>query len=54
MSRIQEIEERLAAIRQETETEGADLDALGEEVDTLTQERTALIDKENRRNDILR
>lgn len=53
MSRIQEIEERLAAIRQETETEGADLDALSEEVDTLTQERTALIDKENRRNDIL-
>lgn len=53
MNRIQEIEARLAEIRQETETEGADLEALSAEVDALTQERAALVDKENRRNDIL-
>lgn len=53
MSRIQEIETRLAQIRQETEAEGADLEALTKEVDTLTQERAAIIEKEERRKNIL-
>ena len=46
MSRKKEIEERLAAIATEAETEGADLEALNKEVDELTQERSAIIEKE--------
>lgn len=53
MSRLTEIEERLAQIRQETEADGADLEALTKEVDTLTQERAAIIEKEERRKNIL-
>lgn len=53
MSRLQEIETRLAQIRQEAEAEGADLEALTKEVDALTQERAAIIEKEERRKSIL-
>ena len=53
MSRKKEIEERLAAIATEAETEGADLEALGQEVDELTQERSAIIEKEEKRQSIL-
>ena len=35
MARLQEIEERLSAIKAEMNTEGANLDALGTEVDNL-------------------
>ena len=53
MSRKKEIEERLAAIATEAETEGADLEALNKEVDELTQERSAIIEKEEKRQSIL-
>lgn len=53
MSRINEIEERLSAIRQEMKSEDADLDALNSEVDTLTEERAAIIAKEEKRQGIL-
>lgn len=53
MSRINEIEERLSAIRQEMDSEDADLDALNSEVDTLTEERAAIIAKEEKRQGIL-
>ena len=50
MSRKKEIEERLAAIATEAETEGADLEALNKEVDELTKERSAIIEKEEKRH----
>lgn len=53
MSRKKKIEERLAAIRQEMEADDADLEALGQEVDELTQERSAIIEKEEKRQSIL-
>ena len=56
MSRIQEIEERLAAIRQETETEGADLDALEAEMKAINAEvetrRAAEVKKEEIRKTV--
>ena len=53
MSRMNEIEERLAAIAQEADAEGADLEALNTEVDALKQERAALIAKEETRKSLL-
>ena len=53
MSRMNEIEERLAAIAQEADTEGADIEALNAEVDALKQERSALIAKEETRKSLL-
>ncbi len=53
MSRKKEIEERLAAIAIEAENEGADLEALNKEVDELTKERSAIIEKEEKRQSIL-
>lgn len=50
MNRRQEIELRLAAIRQELENEGADLDALEEEVRTLTAERDRIDAAAEKRN----
>lgn len=44
MNRIEEIETRLSAIKQELEGEGADINALNSEVDTLIEERKALLD----------
>lgn len=51
--RLHEIEQRLAAIRTEMNTEGADLDALSAEVDNLTEERTRLIQQAERRRQML-
>lgn len=53
MSRKKEIEERLAAIAIEAENEGADLEALNKEVNELTKERSAIIEKEEKRQSIL-
>lgn len=51
--RLHEIEQRLAAIRTEMNTEGADLDALSTEVDNLTEERTRLTQQAERRRQML-
>jgi HK97 family phage major capsid protein len=58
MNRIQEIEARLAVIRQELETRSAELkdtelSALETEVQTLTEERAAIIAAAEKRNGIL-
>lgn len=53
MNRKKEIEARLAAIASESEADGADLEALNKEVDELTQERSAIIEKEEKRQSIL-
>lgn len=44
MSRIEEIETRLSAIKAEVELEGADITALSTETDSLLEERKALLD----------
>lgn len=50
MKRLKEIETRLAEIRQEMEKEGADINALSTETDSLIEERNALrADMEKRR-----
>lgn len=51
--RLREIEERLTAIRGELDNEGADLDALNNEVDRLTEERRALRERAEQRNSLL-
>lgn len=43
-NRMTEIEQRLAAIRTEMDSEGADLTALSDEVDALLEERKTLLD----------
>lgn len=53
MTRLQEIEERLSAIKAEMNTEGANLDALGTEVDNLIAERTRLLGEIETRRGIL-
>lgn len=53
MPRLQEIEERLQRIQQELRNEGADLDALQEEIDGLIAERTAIMEAETRRSEML-
>lgn len=52
-TRIKEIEERLAAIAKEAEGDDADLEALSRETDELTEERAALITKEESRKSLL-
>lgn len=47
MNRLQEIEQRLAAIRTECMNEGADLDALTTEANSLVEERRALLNQQN-------
>ncbi len=47
--RINEIEMRLSAIRTEMDAEGADIEALSNEVDTLLEERKQIIDTQERR-----
>ena len=51
--RLKEIEARLAAIRTESEAEGADLEALNTEVDKLTQERESIIAREEKHRSLL-
>lgn len=53
MNRLKEIEERLSAIAKEAETDGAELEALNKEADELTQERSAIIAKEESRKSLL-
>lgn len=48
---LQEIETRMAEIKSEIETDGADLEALNKEVDSLTEQRKSLMEKaETRKN----
>lgn len=53
MARLQEIEERLSAIKAEMNTEGANLDVLGTEVDSLIAERAKLLGEIETRRGIL-
>lgn len=53
MPRLKEIEERLQRIQQELRNEDADLDALQEEIDRLIAERTAIMEAETRRSEML-
>lgn len=53
MKRIEEIEQRLSAIKQEIDVEGADINALTEETDALLEERTAIIEEEEKRQALL-
>lgn len=53
MKTLKEIELRLAAIAQEVETDGADLDALETEARSLKEARQALLDAAEKRNKIL-
>lgn len=53
MKTLKEIEARLAAIAQEVETDGADLDALEAEARSLKEARQTLLDAAEKRNKIL-
>lgn len=53
MTRLQEIEQRLSAIREEMNAEGANLDALNNEVDSLISERNAIRTEVEKRKGIL-
>lgn len=53
MSRIEEIETRLSAIKAELETEGADINALSAETDLLLEERKKLLDEVETRKHVL-
>ena len=53
MKRIEEIEQRLSAIKQEIDVEGADINALTDETDALLEERTAIIEEEEKRQALL-
>lgn len=53
MNRLKEIEARLAQIKVELEKEGADIDALEQEVKELTEERKAIQEKIERRKEIM-
>lgn len=50
MNRIEEIEARMAAIADELETDGADIDALETEVRSLKAEKTQIMDAAEKRN----
>ena len=52
-NRMTEIEQRLAAIRTEMDSEGADLTALSDEVDALLEERKTLLDAAAQRRTML-
>lgn len=51
--RLQEIEERLSSIKAEIELDGADLDALEKEINDLTEERTGILEKAEKRKALL-
>lgn len=53
MTRLQEIEQRLSAIREEMNADGANLDALNSEVDSLISERNAIRTEVEKRKGIL-
>lgn len=51
--RLQEIEARFAAIRSELTDDGADIDALEREIQALTEERAAYVDRAEQRQALL-
>lgn len=51
--RLKEIEERLSAIKVEIDKDGADLDALEKEINTLTEERKGILDKAEKRKNLI-
>lgn len=53
MTRLQEIEERLSAIKKEIENDGADIDALEKEVNDLTEERKGILDMAEKRKNLV-
>ena len=53
MNRLQEIEERLSAIKSELDTDGADLDALETEINSLKEERKQITESAERRKNLL-
>ena len=53
MDRLKEIEERLSAIKIEIDTDGADLDALENEITTLTEERKSINEKIEKRQQLV-
>jgi len=53
MNRLQEIEARLAAIKTEITAEGADIEKLNTETDTLINERKGLIEAAEKRKNVL-
>lgn len=53
MNRLQEIEARLAQIKVELEKDGADIDALEQEVKELTEERKKLLEQVEKRKRII-
>lgn len=53
MTRLQEIEARLAEIKTELEQDGADIDTLEQEVNTLTEERKQILEKAEKRSKII-
>lgn len=53
MKRLEEIETRLSAIKQEIEIEGADIQALTDETDALIEERKTIIEAEEKRQAVL-
>lgn len=54
MARIDEIETRLTAIAKELNNEDVNIDALYQETDKLTQERQAILDNAQKRNNLLK
>ena len=53
MNRLQEIEERLSAIKSELDTDGADLDALETEINSLKEERKQITEAAEKRKNLL-
>lgn len=53
MNRLQEIEERLSAIKGEIDVEGADLDALETEITSLKEERKGILNKAEKRKALI-
>lgn len=53
MNRLQEIEERLSAIKNEIDVEGADLDALEKEITDLKEERKGIMEKAEKRKALI-
>jgi len=53
MNRLQEIEQRMAAIQTDIEKEGADLDALETEINELREERKTLLESVERRKKLI-
>lgn len=49
MNRLKEIEERMSVLKTEIETEGADLNAIEKEIDSLNEERKTIKDKIEKR-----